>query len=52
MDEGAQVYMYPSKLAIQLSVQYVQLNLIIILHNTSCGCTTKPFGGGLKSVGS
>ena len=25
----AQVYMYPSKLAIQLSVQYVQLNLII-----------------------
>ena len=26
---GAQVYMYPSKLAIQLSVQYVQLNLII-----------------------
>ena len=28
---GAQVYMYPSKLAIQLSVQYVQLNLIIII---------------------
>ena len=26
---GAQVYMYPSKLAIQLSVQYVLLNLII-----------------------
>ena len=28
---GAQVYMYPSKLAIQLSVQYLQLNLIIII---------------------
>ena len=26
---GSQVYMYPSKLAIQLSVHYVQLNLII-----------------------
>ena len=27
-DEGAQVYMYPSKLALQLSVHYVQLNII------------------------
>ena len=26
---GAQVYMYPSKLAVQLSEHYVQLNLII-----------------------
>ena len=31
IQEGAQVYMYPSKLAIQLSVQYLQLNLIIII---------------------
>ena len=33
IEEGAQVYMYPSKLAIQLqlSVQYVQQNLIIII---------------------
>ena len=30
MDEGAQVYMYPSKLAIQLSVHYVQLNIILV----------------------
>ena len=38
---GAQVYMYPSKLAIQLSVQYVQAEFNN--KHTSGGCTTKPF---------
>ena len=34
--------MYPSILAIQPYVLYVQQTLII--KHTSCGCTTKPFG--------